>query len=400
MPSLAERSEEKRYLKMKRRKRRMRITVVITIPLVIIACVLFYVFFQANRTYSAYSVVAETEKIEGNDVKYMMYGDKLLKYSKDGASAMEMDGTSVWNGSYDFENPFAVANGDYVAIADIGARTINVYDGSATPTTIETDAAVEQIVIGKQGVVAAILEQNDRAKINIYDPYDAKERLKVSIATSTDSDGYPVAIAISDDAQKLVTSYINITNGVISTSLNFYNFDSVGQNSVDRIVGSRPMGEEIVADVQFLNNTDVCAFTEKGVRLYKFSQTPADIADIEEKESIKSVDYNEDYIAMVLDNPSNLDKPYLAKVYDTDGKLVLEKEVDYRYNEFELGSKELIFYSSTECHIVRFRGSEKFDCDFESPVSYFFPIEDSGKYCLIDGGKINQIKLEGRKKEE
>lgn len=400
MASLSERSEIKRYEQTKKRKKIVSIGVLFTVVIAVIAGILFYVLFQMNRTYGGYSVVEEVKRKDGMSVQYEIHGDTLLKYSKDGASALNIDGEILWNGSYDFKNPYAVTCGDYVAVADIGEKNICIFDGNGSGTELSVDGAIEQIAVAKQGVVAAVLENDDEAKINIYDPYDATEKLKVSISTSTDSDGYPVAIALSEDGQKLVTSYINITNGVVCSSLNFYNFDSVGKNSTDRIVGSRPLEQEIVADVQFINSETICGFTQTGFKLYKMGETPSDIAEIQVEESIKSVCYNSEYITLVLDNNDNKDKPYLVQVYNTSGKLVLEKPVSYAYDTVEMGKEEVIFYSASECHILRLRGSEKLDCTFDENVSYFFPLSSTEKYILIDSDTINQVRLTGKKKEE
>lgn len=400
MASLSERSEIKRYEQNKRRKKIVRLGVLLTMVIAVVIGILFYVLFQMNRTYGGYSVVEEVKRKDGMSVQYEIHGDTLLRYSKDGASALEPGGEILWNGSYDFKNPYAVTCGNYVAIADIGEKNICIFDGKGSGSELSVDGAVQQIAIAKQGVVAAVLENDDEAKINIYDPYDVTEKLKVSISTSTDSDGYPVAIALSEDGQKLVTSYINITNGVVSSSLNFYNFDSVGKNSVDRIVGSRPLEQEIVADVQFINSEIVCAFTQMGFKLYRMKETPSDIVEVSVEKNIKSVCYNEKYITLVLDNNDNTDNPYLLQVYNTSGKLVLEKAVSYVYDTVEMGKEEVIFYSASECHILRLRGSEKLDCTFDENVSYFFPLSSSEKYILIDSDTINQVRLTGRKEGE
>lgn len=400
MASLSERSEIKRYEQNKKRKKIVRLGALFTIVIAVVAGILFYVLFQMNRTYGGYSVINEVKRKDGVGVQYEMHGDTVLKYSKDGASGLDSTGEILWNGSYEFKNPYADTCGDYVAIADIGEKSICIFNGSGTGSKFSVDGAIEQISIANQGVVAAVLENDDEAKIDIYDPYSATEKLKVSISTSTDSDGYPVAIALSEDGQKLVTSYINITNGVVSSSLNFYNFDSVGKNSVDRIVGSRPLEQEIVADVQFINSEIVCAFTKTGFKLYRMKETPSDIAQISVEENIKSVCYNEEYITLVLDNNTNTDQSHLVQVYNTNGKLVLEKTVSYAYDTVEMGEEEVIFYSSSECHILRLRGSEKLDCTFDENVSYFFPLSSSEKYILIDSDTINQIRLTGRKEGE
>jgi len=165
-------------------------------------------------------------------------------------------------------------------------------------------------------------------------------------------------------------------------------------------VGSRPLEQEIVADVQFINSETICGFTQTGFKLYKMGETPSDIAEIQVEKSIKSVCYNSEYITLVLDNNDNKDKPYLVQVYNTSGKLVLEKPVSYAYDTVEMGKEEVVFYSASECHILRLRGSEKLDCTFDENVSYFFPLSSTEKYILIDSDTINQVRLTGRKKEE
>lgn len=400
MTSLSERSEQKRYEKKKKRNEKVKRTLAIGTIVIVVGFVLFYVFFQMNRTYGSYAVVNSIKRADSNSVKYISYEGNILKYSKDGASAMKPNGEILWNGSYEFKNPIAVTCGNYVAIADIGGKEIYVFNGNDTGTKLSVQSPIEQIAVANQGVVAAVLENDDEARINIYDPYSVTEQLKVSVSTSTDSDGYPVAIALSPDGLKLVTSYINISNGVLQSSINFYNFDEVGQSSVDRIVGSRPMDREIVANIEFMNSEVVCAYTENGFRLYRLQETPQDIAEINVEKNIKSVCHNKQYLGIVLENPDDMDKPYTMQIYDTDGNMKLEKNVDYNYDKVAMGEDEMIFYSDKTCNIVRVRGSEKFDCTFDDEISGFFSIGSSDKYVLIDGENIDEIRLTGRAKGE
>lgn len=396
MASLSERSEQKRYEQKKKRNERTKKILVIGTVVAAIVFILFYIFFQRNRTYANYAIVNSTKRTDSNSVKYISYNGKILKYSKDGACSMKPDGEILWNGSYDLKNPMAVTCGEYVAIADIGAKEIYIFNGKDSGTKLTVQSSIEQIVVAKQGVIAAVLEDDDEAKINIYDPYSVTEQLKVSVSTSTDSDGYPVAIALSPDGLKLVTSYINISNGVLQSSVNFYNFDEVGQSSVDRIVGSRPMDRELVANIDFINSDTVCAYTETGVKLYQMQEVPQDIAEIKFENSIKSICYNDKYIGVVLENTEGLDMPYILRIYDTKGQLILEKNVDYDYDKVEMGEDEMIFYSGKNCNIIRTRGSEKLDCVFENEITNFFPVKSSDNYIIIDGENMNEIQLTGR----
>ncbi|MBD5088366.1 MAG: hypothetical protein HDT30_06075 [Clostridiales bacterium] len=400
MTSLTERNEIKRYKEYKNKTKRMKKILVIGSIIMCICLVVIHIFYQMNRTYKGYTVIKSTERADSNSVTYVPYGKNFLKYSKDGATGFRANGEILWSGSYEMKNPLAVTCGDFVAIADIGGKDVYIFNGSDTGTYMKMDAPIEQISVAKQGVYAVVLKKNGEANINIYDPYNVAEQLKVSIATSTDNDGFPVAIALSNDGQKLVTSYINVQNGVLESSLNFYNFDSVGKNSVDRIVGSRPLEQQVVVDIDFLTNNTICAYTKEGFLLYNMQETPQDVASVDIKGTIRSFCRNSKYISVITEETDNVEVPYKLHVYNTNGKKILEKEITYTYDSIEMGDKEVILYSNREAHIIRLNGKEKFNCQLASSASYFFAITGTDKYLLIDGDSLKQIRLAGKEVQE
>lgn len=400
MASLTERNEIKRYKEHKKKKKQMKRALIIGTITMCICLIIINIFYQMNRTYRGYRVVKSTERSDSNSVTYISYGENFLKYSKDGATGFRANGEILWSGSYEMKNPLAATCDNFVAIADIGGRDVYIFNGSDTGTYMKMDAPIEQISVAKQGVFAVVLKKDGEANINIYDPYNVAEQLKVSISTSTDNDGFPVAIALSKDGQKLVTSYINVQKGVLESSLNFYNFDSVGKNSVDRIVGSRPLEQQVVVDIDFLTNNTICAYTKDGFQIYYMQETPQDVAVIDIKNSIKSVSRNSKYIAVLTEETNNVEVPYKLHVYDTKGKKILEKEITYMYDSIEMGEKEVILYSNREVHIIRLNGKEKFNCQLASSASYFFAITGTDKYLLIDGDSLKQIRLAGKEVQD
>lgn len=400
MASLTERNEIKKYKENKEKiKKRKRILIAGAVVMCVCLAVI-QIIYQMNRTYKGYTVINSTDRADSNSVTYMPYGENFLKYSRDGATGFRANGEILWSGSYEMKNPYAVTCGDFVAVADIGSKEVYIFNGSDTGTQMKMDAPIQQISVANQGVFAVVLKKNGEANINIYDPYNVAEQLKVSISTSTDTDGFPVAIALSKDGQKLVTSYINVQSGVLESSLNFYNFDNVGKNSVDRIVGSRPLEQQIVSDIDFLTSNTICAYTEDGFLLYYMKETPQDVATVEIKDSIKSVSKNSKYVAVVTEETDNVDVPYKLHVYNTKGKKVLEKEITYSYDGVEMGDDEVILYSKREAHIVRLNGKEKLNCQLASTASYFFAITGTDKYLLIDGDSLKQIRLAGKEVKE
>lgn len=396
MERLAERSEKRRLEMWKKRKKIMIRFTVISALVGTIGFVLFYIFFQLNRTYNGFHVIKEIEKTDASGVKYYAHAGRIIKYSKDGATMLKANGEILWDGSYEYKNPVITANGDYVVVADVGNKAFTVFDKEGIGKEIKTDAAIEQITVAEQGVVAAVLQDDDEAKINVYDPSDVTNTLKVAISTSTDSDGYPVAIALSDDGKKLVSSYVNISGGVVNSSLNFYNFSETGKNKVNRIIGSRQTGKNIAADVQFMDNHTIGAFGENEIAIYRMGDEVEDGETIKCDKAIRSVCYNRKNIAIVTANEGNIEKPNRLQVYKIGGNKILDKEIDYKYDTMVMGQEEVIFYNQIQGHIVRFRGSEKLDATFDDAVSYFFPSLGDA-YIIINNSSIKQVRLSGRK---
>ena len=65
---------------------------------------------------------------------------------------------------------------------------------------------------------------------------------------------------MSDDGQRLVTTYISISKGLIQSKITFYNFGMVGQNYEDKIVAGFDYGQTLVSKVEFINKDTVCIF--------------------------------------------------------------------------------------------------------------------------------------------
>ena len=70
MASLSERSEQKRYEMKQKRIGRIKKIIVIACAIAVVAGVLFYVFFQMNRTYSGYATTESAKRVDSS-AQYM-----------------------------------------------------------------------------------------------------------------------------------------------------------------------------------------------------------------------------------------------------------------------------------------------------------------------------------------
>lgn len=114
--------------------------------------------------------------------------------------------------------------GSIIAVGDINGSKIYIFDKNGNIGIVDTSLAISQIEVAKQGVVAAVLEDNDANYINLYKTDGTKI---YTVKTSLAGDGYPLDISISPDAAKLVASYLYVSGETMKTNVVFYNFQKL-----------------------------------------------------------------------------------------------------------------------------------------------------------------------------
>lgn len=399
MESLLERNDNKQYEKEQKRHKR---TMVFTVVICTIAAICLFVYILnsiINKYHTDYEVLISNERQDSNSVQYMEYENGILKYSRDGAAGIDADGNILWNGSYDMNNPQADICGKYVVVGDIGGKEWYIYNGSDSGTKYTETLSIVQVQVSQQGVVAVVLEDKDSNEIHIYNPYDTNQSLLAKIPTNVVEDGYPMDISISEDGRKLVTSYFYINDGAGESRVSFYNFDEVGQDKVNRIVGGVEFGEILVHKVEFLNNNTVCILTENGFALYSMEELPEELLTETFEKEIKSVMLGEADIGFVLEEYEEEGTMEL-NLYNFSGKKTLTKQIAYEYDKVFMAGEDIVFLSDLEGIIVRNSGSEKFHYNFSKRMDYIFPTSEKNTYIFIDEINIEKIKLTGATRDD
>ena len=109
--------------------------------------------------------------------------------------------------------------------------------------------------------MAAVLEDNKVTRLNLYNS-EGKELVKSE--SRMNQNGYPVAVALSDTGEVMEVSYLYVDSGTVKSSVAFYNFSDVGQNSVDRLVSGNEYADTVIPYIGFLGkdrNPDLCVIS-------------------------------------------------------------------------------------------------------------------------------------------
>lgn len=391
MESLSERNESQRAENAKKWHRRKIQLAIGAAVSVVLFLVIFNIWSYYTKDYRGYKVVDTTKRLDSNGTNYTVYnGSKLMKYSRDGAVGFNEKLDMTWSGSYNFASPIYDSCGEYVVLADQGGTEACVFDGSDSPKEIKVLYPISHVSISHQGVLAVVMERDSSDFVQIYNAVNGE--LLVEFNTNVSEDGYPVDIALSEDGTKLVTVYLNVTNGKPVSKLTFYNLGEVGKNYANNIVSAKTFEKEIVSRVEFMGNDTVCAFTEQGYHLYAMKQVVHDIDSKTFKKKIKSVFLTEENFGFVFE-PQGSEERQKVELYDLSGKARMSEYIDFPYNTVYMIDKEIVFIAEQECHILRKNGREKLNCNFKSPVTFILPTEGFNRYILVADNSIDIVKI-------
>lgn len=377
-------------------KVQIKAVVVVIAAIVIAAGCIFFV----NTNYNDYEVVEETGVKNASIVDYVPYQNSLLKFSRDGAVYVDEKGESVWNETFAMKMPAADVSGEYAAIADLNGNDVYVFNKEGKVSSTTMPYKICDIAVAGQGEFAVILEGEKENYINIYD----KNGEQISeIQTTIDKSGYPMDIDLSEDGEKLFSTYLYLDGANAKNGLAAYNFGAVGQNeNADRLMGGYQLEDMIVPKVEFLDNNTICAFGDTQFIIYTMKEKPSQKAVIVFEEEVQSVIYNSDYIGVVLPNKSDGKNaaPYILELYNTSGRKVMTQEIDFAYENVRMSKDEIVFTGGTECRIYTIKGDLKFSYVFQKNVKDMVPTGYSRRYIVLYDNGSEVIKLRHESKKE
>ena len=104
--------ENARETEIRKRKKTKRI-VILLVAAVLVILLVSCVYYLLHRRYQGFSVnwavdlTAEEGAVESDYEDYLIYADGFLKVTRDGATYINSAGKTIWNQSFEMNNPYA-----------------------------------------------------------------------------------------------------------------------------------------------------------------------------------------------------------------------------------------------------------------------------------------------------
>lgn len=358
-----------------------------TVAIILAVWILYYLW--DNSFYSYYSEVSSYPRFSSSNSICVNHNGRVLTYSKDGINSMDAKGVVIWNETYEMQNPLVEVNKNAVAVGDYGGHVIYVLDEKGKVGEIDTNLPIRDFCISENGIVAAILEDQKATKLNLY---DSKGKILVESESYMNQNGYPVAVALSENAEVMEVSYLQVDSSKVTSHVAFYNFSEVGQNKVDRLVSGRAYEETVIPYVGFFEDGGSFAVGSGRIIFYEGEEKPIDLAIKMLTEEIQAVYRGDNHVILVYVDTTGA-ALYRIDMYDKKGNLVLSETVDIQIHDILIQDKNIVIYNDTECIMYGISGKEKFRGSFGKSVSLLIPSNRVNRFLMITPTSVDVIEL-------
>ena len=381
--------EDLSEIKHKIRKVRLaKIRRVLTLLILISLAVCGTYLLLDNQTYARARTAAQYPIDISDTSSYAQFPDGIVRDNRDGVVFLNRKNEEQWIQPTQLQNPTICLKDNAFAVADNGGNSILVFTREGLKGEIETTLPIEKIAISDQGIVSAILRNENSPQIISY---DATGNILVEQQVTVSTTGYPVALEMSDDGNMLAVSYLYTEGTAIKSRVIYYNFGETGQERTDNIVMSEEYDNTVMAEIFFMGDDRSIVVGDDRFVIYRGKEVPEKQKEIMLDQEIQSVFHSDRYIGFILLNQEK--SGYELRLYSRLGEQVLSREISGKYSNVKIDGSEVIMFDGSRCCIITASGIVKFEGDLNVEALEIFQAPGINRYYMMSVDELRVIYL-------
>ena len=361
----------------------------ITLAIALIAALLGFWFYNRVHTYDEYAVKTSIEKNDIDGTEYLMLGNSILKYSPDGVFCVDLQDQTKWSAAYSMQTPICARCKNMVVIAEQQGQQVYLFNGDGQVGHFETTLPIRQAYVSANGVTALVLQDSDIAWIMLY---GADGSQIASVKASLEISGYPMNVAISDNARKMAVSYLCLSEGDLTGRIVFYDFSSASDTDEAHQTGSADFGREVFPRIYFADRSTVVAVGDCSMEIFHDTRKPSDRTSVAFDREIVSFFCDQDNEGFIF-RSQDTQQLYDMEVYNTRGKRVMQSSFDFEYTGVRMEDGEILLYDAVDLYAYRTSGRQKLSIAYEKPVRFFAHLSGYHRYLVITEETMDQIRI-------
>lgn len=346
-----------------------------------------FVYYSGHHVFTGYVVTSTVESLDITGTEYEMLGKKIVKYSPDGVFCVNSRNEAEWSVAYSMQTPITDKCDDTMVIAEQQGKQVYVINSKGLLGSFETSLPILRVDVSSQGVVAAILEDNDVTWVNMYD-YNGTQL--TGLKTTVEDSGYPLDVAITPNASRMIVSFLGVKQNSLNSRIAFYDFSSASDES--HLTGTLEYAGRVFPEVYYADSSTPVAISDTGYVVFKNSKVPQEKKTVTFEKEIVSSFHDQENIGFVFDNEAQ-DCRFEMELYRYSGKRVMSTEFDCDYTEVKMDSGEILLYDAKNCNVYTASGIQRFSSDYEKQVEYFAKIPGFRRYLVITNDSMDRIHI-------
>lgn len=358
--------------------------------LVLAACVIGgFTLYNQLYTFTDYVIADSIENTVSSGTRYEAVGKNIYRYNSDGISCVTRKNELVWSITYNMQAPIADVCGETMVVAEQQGNQIYVVNEDGLVGNFETLLPILKVRVSKQGVVAAVLQEEDVTWVNLY---QADGTSIANDKTTISESGYPLDVDVSPDGEKLAVSYLGVKEGMIQSSVVFYHFGAAGQTMENHVVGSESYQETVLPEIYFISNSKAVAVADNGFVVFTGRDEPKQSASVEFEEEIISSFHDEDRIGFLFRSTEE-GYGYRMELYNYHGKRKASRDINANFDEVKMENGQILMYSDRGCDIFTSSGRKRFSSAYEKTIEDIFYFSEFRKYLVITEDSFDRIRI-------
>ena len=370
------------------RLRREKVRRILVMAVIIILAVCGTYLLLKNQSYGQARLATEYKNDISDSNNYASFAGGFIRYSRDGVVFLNKKNEEQWIQPVQLQNPIIEVRAEAFAVADNGGNSIFVFTEDGLKGEIETTLPIEKITVSNQGIVSAILKNENSPRIMSY---DATGNILVEQQITMNTLGYPTALELSDDGTILAVSYLYTQGTSLKSRVIYYNFGETGQEETDNKVTTDIYDNTVMADIFFMGNNRSVVIGDNCFAIYRGSDIPEKVSEVQIGQEIRSVFHSDRYIGFIL---LNRDKSgYELRLYNRSGNQILNREIDGDYSNVKIDGDEIIMYDGSNCCIVTITGILKYEGDLDVEILEMSRAAGLNRYYVMSVDELRVIYL-------
>lgn len=225
-----------------------------------------------------------------------VFGEEFLLCTKDGVKYFASMGDQKWNDTFSMTSPVMVQEGDYIAVGDMGGKTVRVYNRSGKIYDLQTEGSPVQFALNESGYLSLITRLDDAYRIRIYNAKGTllKERVEESNGI------YPLCSDVSDNSKVFAVSYLDTTDiSPIGRVVLFYIGAEESEEHTDSMFAAVEKTGELLPVIHYMNGGVLAVVSD--ANLYGIDSKGNEIWKYELNNTIDQADFRmKDYVVLAL----------------------------------------------------------------------------------------------------